>query len=258
MVQVSGTGSPLVLVHGFTTTAEFWREQVEIFSAQYRLIRINLPGHGTSPGPSTRSYTIDAFAGDVVKVFEALRIGSAFLVGLSMGGTIAQKIALDFPELVRALVLVGATPHGLGADVKVDNVLANIDGMGVVAASQRVIERSFGAHAAEELLAFARREVAQTPDFVAREAIASLNASDSRPSLQNIRMPTLVMVGAEDVITPVEESRALVAGIPNSRLEIIAGAGHFPMLEQPESFNRALARFLERQSALSPVPANSA
>ncbi|MBY3192926.1 MULTISPECIES: alpha/beta fold hydrolase [Rhizobium] len=245
VVHVSGAGLPLVFVHGFTTTAQFWREQIEAFSSRYRVIRIDLPGHGVSPRPEGRSYTIAAFANDILAVYRALEIDEAILVGLSMGGTVAQTFTLSHPERVLALVLVGATPHGLGADVNVDNVLKAIDDLGVVQASQNVIERSFGRTAGRDLVEFARQEVAQTPAFVAREAIASLNASDSRANLHDIGVPTLVVVGTEDIITPPGESVVLAEGIPESRLEVIADAGHFPMLEQPQVFNHVLESFLK-------------
>src|SRR5262245_32552448 len=113
VVQVSGEGTPLVFVHGFTTTAEFWREQVDAFSARHQMVRINLPGHGLSPRPEDREYTIGTFVEDVLKVYQTLGIESAVLIGLSMGGTVVQNFALSYPDRVRALVLVGATPHGL-------------------------------------------------------------------------------------------------------------------------------------------------
>lgn len=257
VVQVSGTGTPLVFVHGFTTTAEFWREQVGVFSMLYKVIRINLPGHGVSPRPEGRDYTISAFVDDVLNVFQALEIDTAILVGLSMGGTVAQSFTLAHSERVRALVLVGATPHGLGEDVNVDNVLKAIEDLGVVAASQKVIERSFGQAASTDLVAFAKTEVSQTPAFVARQAIASLNASDSRSRLGDISVPTLVVVGDEDIITPPSESRVLARGIPGSRLEIIAAAGHFPMLEQPSAFNRLLDDFLTKSTRPSPAGARA-
>lgn len=247
IVQVSGEGKPLVFVHGFTTTAEFWREQVEAFSARHQMVRINLPGHGRSPRPEDRTYTIDAFVEDVLKVFRALAIDSAVLVGLSMGGTVAQSFTLAYPGRVNSLVLVGATAHGLGADVNVDNVLKAIDDLGVVAASQNVIERSFASVANPALVDFAKTEVAQTPAFVARQAIVSLNASDSRARLGDIRVPTLVIVGEEDIITAPSESQTLANKIPNSQLHTVRWAGHFPMLEQPEAFNRLLGDFLDRQ-----------
>lgn len=248
VVRVAGAGAPLVFIHGFTTTAEFWREQMAHFSASHRVVLINLPGHGAAPRPAQRAYTIAAFVADVNAVFDALALDGATLVGLSMGGTVAQQFVLDHPGRVRALVLVGATPHGLGPDVDADNVLAAIESLGVVAASQRVIERSFGSAASAALLAFAREEVAQTPAFVARQAIASLNAADSRARLGEITVPTLAIVGEEDIITPVCESEALADGIPGCGLALIPQAGHFPMLEQPAAFNRVLAAFLAQRA----------
>jgi len=117
-VRVSGTGFPLILVHGFTTTSEFWREQVEEFSASYQVIRLNLPGHGISPSPTTRSYTIDAFVEDLEGIFQHLSFSRAALVGLSMGGVVAQKFAVKNPQLLQSLVLVDTTANGLGQDVR--------------------------------------------------------------------------------------------------------------------------------------------
>lgn len=91
----------------------------------------------------------------------------------------------------------------------------------------------------------------QTPDFVARAAIASLNKSDTRELLWRITVPTLVIVGEKDIITPPAESRALSDGIPNSTLAVIENAGHFPMLEQPIEFNRALRVFLDQHASPS-------
>jgi 3-oxoadipate enol-lactonase len=245
-VLTAGQGPTLIFCHGFTTTGQFWRKQIVPFSRDHRVVVPDLPGHGRSLSPSTRRYTIDSFVDDLAAVFEALEINDAVLVGLSMGGTVAQRFALQHRRRLRGLVLVGATPHGLGPDVTVGNVLAAIDRVGVVAASQAVIDRSFGSAAPESLVAFAREEVAQTPAFVAREAIVSLNEADSRAHLNRIDLPTLVVCGNEDAITPPAESEALAKGIPGARLEVIEKAAHFPMLEQPEQFNAILRHFLGR------------
>ncbi|KQP62177.1 alpha/beta fold hydrolase [Methylobacterium sp. Leaf112] len=249
VVEITGQGPVIVFVHGFTTTAEFWKEQVAPFSQDRRVVRINLPGHGVSPHPVDRHYTIDAFVADVERVLDALDIGSCVLVGLSMGGTIAQRFTLRNPDRVTTLVLVGATPHGLGPDVKVENVLAAIANVGVAKASQNVIERSFAACASASLVEWAKNEVVQTPDHVARAAIRSLNDSDSRSELSAIKVPTLVVVGAEDAITPPAQSRALADGIRGSVLSVVADAAHFPMIEQPDAFNAVLGEFLARHAS---------
>lgn len=248
-VTVRGSGPTLFLCHGFTTTGAFWREQIDAFSKTHRLVIIDLPGHGSSPRPAHRDYTMEAFVSDLERVFDMLRITEAVLIGLSMGGTIAQAFALKNPHLLRALVLVGATPHGLGPDVRVDNVIKAIDELGVEQASQAVIERSFGSVAPRALIDFARQEVTQTPAFVARQAIASLNAADSRAQLARLQLPALVICGEEDRITPPAESRALAQGLPHAELMLIAQAAHFPMLEQPAAFNDGLRQFIGRLPA---------
>ncbi|MET4576763.1 alpha/beta fold hydrolase [Ottowia thiooxydans] len=243
-VQVEGKGPPLVFCHGFTTTGLFWREQVEPFARTHQVVVINLPGHGPSARPEGREYTIEAFAKDLSLVFDQLKLDDAVLVGLSMGGTVSQRFTLANEGRLKGLVLVGATPHGLGPDVQVANVLAAIDEYGVEEASQRVIERSFGPLTSKDLIEFAKREVIQTPEFVAKRAITSLNESDTRNELQKIQLPTLVVCGKEDRITPADQSRALAQGIPGAQLVLIDDAGHFPMLEAPEIFNRELRQFL--------------
>jgi 3-oxoadipate enol-lactonase len=250
-VRVSGNGFPLVLLHGFTTTSEFWREQVEEFSASYQVIRPNLPGHGISPAPKNRNYTIDAFVEDLEQIFEHFLLRRAALVGLSMGGVIAQKFAFKNPQLLDALVLVDTTPHGVGEEVRTENVLAAIDDLGIAAASRHVAARSFSPCASPELIEWAEREVIQTPDFVARAAIRSLGTSDTRKLLSRITVPTLVIVGEEDVITPPSESEIISDGIPNSTLVVFKNAGHFSMLEKPVEFNRILSAFLSQHSGQS-------
>ena len=160
-VNVSGNGPALICVHGFTTTSEFWKEQIETFSRSHLLIRPNLPGHGISPHHRKRHYTIEAFVGDLEDLFRHFQIKTAILIGLSMGGTISQQFALRHPNLLRGLVLVGSTPHGLGPDVKVANVICSIEDVGITTASQNVIERSFGSAAPHALVEFAKSEVVQ-------------------------------------------------------------------------------------------------
>jgi 3-oxoadipate enol-lactonase len=247
-VRISGQSVPLVFVHGFTTTSEFWKEQAEDLSKSYRVIRINLPGHGASPSPTSRSYRIEDFVEDVARVFQDLSVDRAVLIGLSMGGIIAQKIAVKYPHLVKALVLVDTTSHGIGADATADAFLAAVDKRGAEKAIQDLSDLSFGSSASPALVEWARREVIQTPEFVARAAIRSISDADTRSSLSQIKVPTLVIAGEEDRVTPPRESEILAKGISSSTLSIIPKAGHFSMLENPAAFNRILRRFLDELS----------
>jgi 3-oxoadipate enol-lactonase len=244
-IRISGQGFPFVFVHGFTTTSEFWKEQAGEFSKAYRVIRINLPGHGASPSPASRSYRIEDFVEDVARVFRELSIEKAVLIGLSMGGIVAQNFAIKYGNLVKALVLVDTTSHGVGSDATADAFLAAVDKQGAEKAIQDLSDISFGSSATPALIEWARREVIQTPEFVAREAIRSISDADTRSSLSQIKAPTLVIAGEEDCVTPRPEAEILAKSINNSTLSIIPEAGHFSMLEKPAEFNRILRRFLD-------------
>jgi 3-oxoadipate enol-lactonase len=249
-VRISGQGFPLVFVHGFTTTSEFWKWQAEQFAVSYSVIRINLPGHGASPAPTSRGYRVEDFVEDVARVFEKLTLDRAVLIGLSMGGIIAQVFTIKYPHLVEALVLVDTTAHGLGADATADTFLAAVDKRGAEKAIQNLSDASFSSSASPALLEWARREVIQTPEFVARAAVRSLNDADTRGSLSQIKVPTLVIVGEEDRVTPPQESEILAKSISGSTLSLIPGAGHFSMLDSPVAFNRILRSFLDELSAI--------
>jgi pimeloyl-ACP methyl ester carboxylesterase len=162
-----------------------------------------------------------------------------------MGGIVAQKFALRYRHLVRALVLVDTTSHGIGPDATANAFLAVADKRGLKKAVQRLWDISFSPPASPALLEWARREVIQTPEFVARAAVRSLNDADTRGSLSQIKVPALVIAGEEDRVTPLQESEILAKGISDSTLSLIPGAGHFSMLENPAAFNRILRRFLD-------------
>ena len=244
-VRISGQGFPLVFVHGFTTTSEFWREQTEEFSKAYRVIRINLPGHGASPALMSRGYCIEDFVEDVDRVFRELSIEKAILIGLSMGGIVAQKFALKYRHLLKALVLADTTAHGIGPDATDDAFFAVADKQGCKKAVQDLSDISFTSSASAAMLEWARREVIQTPEFVARAAVRSLNDADARGSLSQIKVPTLVIAGEEDRVTPPQDSEILAKGISDSTLSLIPGAGHFSMLDNPVAFNLILRTFLD-------------
>ena len=178
-------------------------------------------------------------------MFRELSIEKAVLIGLSMGGIVAQKFALKYGHLLKALVLADTTAHGIGPDATDDAFLAVADKQGLKKAVQDLSDISFSSLASPALLEWARREVIQTPEFVARAAVRSLNDADTRGSLSQIKVPTLVIAGEEDRVTPPQESEILAKGISDSTLALIPGAGHFSMLENPVAFNRILRRFLD-------------
>lgn len=244
-----GEGLPIVFVHGFTTTSRFWEQQLPALEGRYRVVRLDLPGHGRSPAPADGDYTVEGFAEVLDAVFRERDLDGAVLFGLSMGGSIAIRFAARDPGRLRGLALVGATACGFGPDVQEEEVLASIERLGVEAASQAVIHRSFGTAANAALVEWAAQEVTQTPRHVAEQAVRSLNRFDGRGLLGAIAMPAWVVCGTEDVITPPSESRYLAQHLPDATLDWIESAGHFPMLEQPARFNACMAAFLQRVEA---------
>ena len=137
------------------------------------------------------------------------------------------------------------TSHGIGPDATPDAFLAMADKRGLKKAVQDLSDISFSSSASPALLEWARREVIQTPEFVARAAVRSLNDADTRGSLSQINVPTLVIAGEEDRVTPPQESEILAKGISDSTLSLIPDAGHFSTLDNPVAFNRILGRFLD-------------
>ncbi|MBN9462319.1 MAG: alpha/beta hydrolase [Burkholderiales bacterium] len=245
-VSVDGSGPPIVFVHGFTTTSNFWWHQIPDLAKRYRTVRFDLRGHGDSGKPRDIAYTIEGFGDDLRNVMDTLGIGAAAIVGLSMGGAVAMRFALDHPGRVKALGLVGTSASGFGPMVQARNVLARIAEIGIEAASEEVIVHSFDATTDEVIVEWARREVVKTPRYVAEPAIRSLDDFDVQADLPRLRMPTLVVVGENDAITPESSSRLLHNAIPDSELHVVPKAAHFPMLERPHTFNQIALQFLRR------------
>ncbi|MFW8589041.1 alpha/beta fold hydrolase [Rhizobium beringeri] len=228
VVHVSGAGLPLVFVHGFTTTAQFWREQIEAFSSRYRVIRIDLPGHGVSPRPEGRSYTIAAFANDILAVYRALEIDEAIpRRPLNGRNGWRRPLPCPTPSVSSRLCLSGQRPTDL-ARMSMSTMFSRPSMTSALSRRARMSSSVRSAvQPAETLSNLPDKRLPKRRLLLHWEAIASLNASDSRANLHDIGVPTLVVVGTEDIITPPGESVVLAEGIPESRLEVIADAGHF-------------------------------
>ncbi|GHB58015.1 alpha/beta hydrolase [Streptomyces cirratus] len=253
---------PVLLVHGHPFNRTMWAPQATALAAAgYRVITPDLRGYGENPArPGVTPFA--AFADDLVALLDHLDIEQAVVGGVSMGGQIAMELWLRHPGRVRGLVLSDTSPvpetqegkafrrsladrllaEGMKpyADEVIDKMLApyNVTGMPGAAASVMAMMRATDPEGA----AAALRGRAERPDY--RPALARLPES----------VPCLVLVGADDVYTPVADAEALHALIAHSRLAVIDRAGHLPGVERPDAFNRALLEFLadgrsERQVA---------
>lgn len=247
--DVYGQGVPVLWIHGFPLGRWLWDPQVRSLSDGVRSIAVDLRGFGGSSAPEG-PYTMEQFAADLRGLMDALGIERAVLAGLSMGGYIAFAFYAAYPERVRGLILAD-TRHQADTPEARANRYALIDRIrqeGPRAAVEAFLPQLLGATTQRErpdLVEALRRKMMSNP---AAGLIGALQAMAERPDrtalLPTIRVPTLILVGEEDVVTPPEVAQEMAAGIPGARLVQIPRAGHLANLEAPDAFNEAVRAFL--------------
>ena len=244
--DTGGGGVPLVLVHGFPMDRRIWAAQASALAGVARLIAPDLRGFGETPGAGAAA-TMDDYADDVLALLDALGLRTAVVGGVSMGGYVAMALHRRAPDRVRALVLVdtrGGPDSAEGRSAR-DAMIAMAREKGAGAVAQQMIGRLVTpGFDAQRRKALTDLMAAQSVDGIAAGLAAIRDRPDSRPGVARVAVPTLVVCGAEDVITPPAESEALHAAIPGSRLVLVPGAGHLPNMERPREFNKALRGFV--------------
>ena len=243
-----GTGLPIAFIHGFPHNRALWAPQVSALVDRARCIAFDLRGFGESSkhGP----FSIDQFADDLALLLRSLGIERAVVAGLSMGGYVALAFWRRHRAMVRALVLAD-TRAGADSDEAREKRLALIEvakirGSGAVADSQitGMIGKSTRAKR-PALIDDVHRMLGSAPvDGIVGALEAMMQRVDSTSTLATIDVPTLIVVGAEDVLTPPSEAEILHEAIRGSRLEVIDHAGHVSNLERPAAFNHVLSEFL--------------
>jgi 3-oxoadipate enol-lactonase len=245
----AGTGPLVLFLHGLGTTRTGWEPQLRGLASGYRCAAWDMPGYGAS-APAAGPLTFAALADAAVGLVERLGAEAAHLVGLSLGGMIAQHTALRHPGRVSSLVLVDSSPaFGLdGTDVQ-EWMRLRLDPLdrGVTPAgmAEGVLRSVMGPDAPGEALAEAVASMRRISPDGLRAAVRCLPSHDLRGRLGRIAAPTLVLVGEHDHETPVEYARALADGIESAVLEVVPGAGHLSNLEAPEAVNDLIRRFLD-------------
>ncbi|MFM1880285.1 MAG: hypothetical protein RLZZ344_519 [Pseudomonadota bacterium] len=237
--QISGREDApwLVLMHSLGATHRLWDVQMPAFEQQFHVLRLDLPGHGASPLPA--SIGLDAMADAVLETLESHGVDQAYFCGLSLGGVLAQAIALKHPGRVLGLVLANTGAKVGSAQVWGDRVEA-VRSAGVASLIPALISRWFTApfthahpgrvQAMAEIL-----EGANPQGYIM--ACESLAQADLRQAIHAIKAPTLVIAGEEDLTTPVSDSEFLAATISGARLAILKAA-HISNIEQPGEFAR--------------------
>lgn len=241
-VAERGSGDrAIVFLHGVGSDKSVWSPQLDHFGASLRSVAFDYPGYGES-GPAPQGATRDDYAAAILAAMDSLGIDRAHICGLSLGGVIAIAMHAQAPQRCRSLIIA-------------DSFAIHPDGRGIY-------ERSVAASADLRALAEARVDVllAQPADPAVRSEVVGTMAridpasyrigaeavwlADQRDRAASIGVPTLVVCGAEDKVTPPELSLELARLVPGARYEAIPGAGHLSNLEKPEEFNRIVEEFI--------------
>ena len=246
--ESSGTGDPVLFLHGLGGSLLDWEAQVEAFSPKYRVIRLDVRGHGSSDKPGGK-YEVEQFTSDAIAVLRAAGVGRAHVVGISMGGMIALQLAVDAPEMIRSLVLVNTGP-----EVKPENaaerfalwqrrILTRFLSMEKFAAI--LAQRLFPEPGQEAMQAEFRRRWALNDPRAYRESYLALLRWSVADRVHMIREPALV-VHAELDYTTLERKERWARKLPNARMLTIAGGRHAVSMDKSEEFNRGVLEFLDK------------
>ncbi len=239
----------LVLLHAFPLNARMFEPQLALADRGWRVIAPHVRGvdGGTADPPTAH---IDDFAADLVDLLDALHLDDVVLGGVSMGGYLAFAILRLAPNYVRALVLADTKAEADNPDARAgrQRMLALVAERGADAVAEEMAPRLLGEttrRTQPEVVARVRAlTTANSSESIAGMIRALMSRPDSTPLLDGIHVPTLILVGDEDTVTPRAAAEAMHARIAGSQLEVIAQAGHLSNIEQPDVFNGALARFL--------------
>jgi 3-oxoadipate enol-lactonase len=247
--EVMGAGPAVLLVHAFPLGLTMWEPQAAWLADAYQVVRFDARGFGGSP-PGDGLLTMERIADDAVAILDHVGLPSATVCGLSMGGYAAFALVRRHPERLRALVLADTRSGADSPEARATRAAQaeRVRRDGAASIADAVLPKLLGATSHRdrpELVARVRQAIEANPPQGIADALAGLAArADSTPILREIRVPTLVMVGEEDAITPRAEAEALHRGIAGSRLAIVPQAGHLSNMENPGEFNRQLRSFL--------------
>ena len=245
--QESGNGYPLILLHGLGSSGDDWWFQTSAFSSCFRVILPNLRGHKQS-SPLRGPLSVYTLAADIARLMEALAVPQAHILGLSLGGAVAQMLAIEFPEKVNKLILVNTfarlwptslrETYTLARRVVVSRFLPPLTTAKVVA--RDLFPRPDQAALRDEVL----RRIGVNDVTSYRLLVDTIRRFDSRSRLDRIQASTLLITGDRDAVVPRGCQQQLVRSIRQIQWHIVRDSGHATPVDQPEEFNKTVMNFL--------------
>lgn len=242
-----GQGKPLLLLHAFPLDRGMWRPQLAVLGEVARVIAPDMPGFGESPAAP---FTIEGVADLVAEFLTELKVGKAVVCGLSMGGYVAMALARRHPDRLGGLVLANTRAGVDDSQAKAarGKSIETVKEKGAAALFEGMLAKvvSDSTRAEKPQVVEALKEVAgrQSPQSVAAALAALRDRPDANAGLKSIGVPTLVIAGEHDAVTPPLSAANLSAQIPGSKLVHVPGAGHLSNAENPAAFNAAVREFL--------------
>jgi pimeloyl-ACP methyl ester carboxylesterase len=247
--DMTGEGVPLVFIHQVATDRRLWYQQQASLAPRYRLITVDILGHGELLWP-TAELSIESAADHIQWLLEQLGAGAAFLIGVSMGAAVAMRFALNTPSLVRGLVLLSPWARVSGHTQRLIERLFRLAEAGEMASHadlflRYVLPTAYFKRRIADVERLRAMAMEQDAKAVAYTWAACLSASVV-DELGAIRAPTLVIAGLNDLFTPPYLAREVAKELLAVELEVWSETAHFPFLEDPTRFNRRLETFIQR------------
>ena len=252
--ELHGEGTEtLMFSHGLLFSTKLFEAQVTNFQDHYRILNYDHRGQGQSD-PSETPFDMEQLYADAVSLIEQMNIGPVHFVGLSMGGFVGMRLAARRPDLVKSLTLIATSAETEKAKLKyiILNTLVRL--FGVKAVTKQVMPILFGSSFLNDAIRNAERThwetlLSNNTKHIVKSADAVIYRSAIVEELSKIACPTLVLVGDEDIATPLARAQVIVDAIPNAELKVIEHAGHSTVIEQPEQCNQAIEDFLQKNFA---------
>jgi pimeloyl-ACP methyl ester carboxylesterase len=242
-VERAGEGLPILFIHGSGWNRRMWYGQRDRLQSLAKIVLLDLPGHGGSRGDGCDS--VEEYGAAIVDTIKELGLGKCVLAGHSLGGAIALSVAIDNPDLVGGLILIGT-----GARLR---VLPRILGDIVTNKQETVksiVDLAFSPTAPQDLKKADFDETMKCDSAVIRKDFTACDRFDVMSTVSSITVPTLILCGTDDALTPPRYSEYLHQAIDGSHLVLIEGAGHMVMMEKPEEVNDSIAHFLASRQTL--------
>lgn len=240
---------PIIFLHGFPFDKSMWAKQLDFFATTNRVIAIDIRGFGKSTDETT-PLSIDLFSDDLMVFMNQMKISKAIICGLSMGGFIALNAQARFPDRFEAIILCDTQCIADTIEIKsnryktIDEIALN----GTLNFNEAFIKKVFCKNSftnKQEIVTQLRSVVMANPEQIVINGLKALaERSETCSTLSEINIPTLIICGREDEVTPLEQSEILHTSIKASALHIIDDAGHVSNIEQPEEFNNEISKFL--------------